>query len=570
MKYIFSGKVSQTEISHLIEIGWDLEARRDLEGVLENFAPIWANIDEEPDFSKYEILEQAALYRLSGYFLSYFGKARNKKNFQERSKDLLSKAISLFMEAGEFHLVAEAQNCLSTCYFHDGSLVESEIILEQTAEDFLSDSLHLIYLKNRGNLLSTKIQQKKYSEALRIIEEIQVPMEFCEDKRARITYHDKAGLIYRHLKQYENAVWHYEESIRNASELKEFLFISISRNNLAFLFYKTKDFLAAHRNIEEALKIAQKHNFIGWLPIYLDTKALIVAAEGHIELALDTIEKALSILVESDDYYSITDSMWNKCKFLFQLDRREEAILVFNELISLAGQKMGEFAVKNFVKEFSKLIHVKQEGSLDNEISRFKRVEIINSIEDNNYDLQLAADSLEIDFSALAEMLDYEFPEIYGELDLLPISSAPDNLTEKVEKSHNVPRKISPLHLHNVSLSETNRLTPSFSTFFVSSELTLEVLGIEKDLVIAFAPLINFKTDEFLLIYCQESDSYSFGKCLHDKDLDIYYLNTGKEPEPLSFNDVKIIGKAIEYLPFSEIDNESLFFSPLNFQPFSV
>lgn len=566
MKYTTAEKINLSTISQIISNGWELEASRDIDGAIENFKPIWSNVDEIPDFSAFDLNHQATLYRLSGFFLSIFGSIRGVKLYQERAKDLLCQAIELFTELNDKYGIADTQNVLAVCYYNEGSILEAEAILEQTVNDFLDNYLHPVYLRNRNNLLQVTLRKADYQTSLKIIEEIRIPMEFCEDFRTCALFHEKAGLAYRRVLQYETAIWHYNESIKFAYKINNLLFVCTERNNLAFLYNKLKNFELAHYNINEALRLTREHNFPGCLPIYLDTQALIYANEGCHELALEIIDEAISVYKQGDDYFGLTESIWNKCKFLLHLDRKEEAILLFTELIPIAAQQMGDFAVKQFTKEFSNLIHIKQDGSLDDEVKRFKRVEIVNAIRSANYDLNKAANFLKIDTTSLAKILDCEFPELYDELDIQHFAKLKE-ISEKANEKPNysAPRKISQLNLQNVTYKFETEIPQEVSTFYASSEKMSEVFGVSFDVVMAIIPAKEFSAGDFLLVNNSANHTYSFGKVDYDKDLDLYFLNDKDMPMPLSLNQVELIGKVIAYCNFEEIDNDELHFKPLIF-----
>lgn len=565
MKYTLLEKLDKTAIMYIAEGVREAEFCRDIDSAIRYFKPIWADIDIEPDFSELELENQATLYHLAGQFLSYCGKARSLKNYQERGKDLICKAIDLFTLLDDKYNVADSQTALAMCYFWEGATLEAEIILEHTAQEFAGNNLHLVYLKNRINLILTKFAQKKYQEAIEIIEQIQVPMEFCEDKRASFVFHEKVGLIYRGTQQYEKAILHYNQAIRLAYETNNLIFVSSIKNNLAFLYNKLNNFDLAHFNINQAIEIASKNNISGWLPPYLDTKALIYANEGNYDLALETIESAISMFQKGDDYRDLTDAIWNKCKFLLHLDRKEEAILLFSELIPTATQRVGEFVVKQFTKEFSDLVYVKHNGSLDDELRRFKRVEVVNAIRQADFKLFDAAQTLKIDLKSLVKILDKEFPEMYDELDIqrLKLNDEFENISSN--PAFSAPRKISQLNLQNIEFCFTSESPEKFSTFYISQEKLPENIGINHDIIAAIAPIEKAAENDFVIVLDKAKNVYSFGQVQYEKSLDLLFILDKEDGFPIFLNDFEIIGKAAGYCNFNEIDNDTLHFNSFNF-----
>lgn len=562
MKYSLQENSTAIEYSTLVETIWACEKSRDFELSISTFKSIWDDIDIDPDFSQFSRLQQAELYRLSGYLVSNYGKFKNRLNYQERGKNLLTKAIEIYSGFSKFLEVAEAQNALSMCYYFEGAIREAEAILEQTANDFLSDKLHLIYLQNRANLLITKHYQKKYEEALEIIEEITVPMEFCEDKRSCAVFHEKAGILFKRLKQYNKAVYHYQKATKYAEEVNNFLFIGSYKNNLANVYRLKGEFALAHSNQNEAIEIANLHKQTGWLPHYLDTKALIYFDEGNSEAALVTINEAISIFEKGEDAGGLTEAIWNKCRFLLYLNRKEEAIKLFAKLAPLASERIGEFAVDDFSKEFADLIHVKLDGSLDEETKRFRRIEIITAIRKAKYEMGSAADSLKISLAQLNTVIDEEFPELYEEINIERFAALDRESAENIQSTQH---DISRLFLQDDKFSIETGLTGKFSTFYIAGEKMTEAFGILQDAVIYIEPVCRITADEHILVHNKLNGVYSIGKVHYDKTFDLYFLLDKDEPKPLSLDEVDLIGRAVAYFPFSEIDNEEIKFKPLKF-----
>ncbi|MEK7723099.1 MAG: tetratricopeptide repeat protein [Acidobacteriota bacterium] len=558
MKYSVDSNQIISNLSTLVEMVRLSEQSLNYQDTISAFRDFWSDIDREPDFSEFTLSQQGELFRLSGYFLSRYGKHKNLVNYQERGKNHLTKAVEIFTSSGQIEKIAEAQNALSICYYYEGAILEAEAILEQTANDFLKNKLDLLYLQNRGNLLMTKLFRGKFEEALSIIEEIIVPMEFCEDKKACSTFHDTAGRTFKGLKQYNRAITHYQRAIKYAEEINNFSIISNIKNNLANLYRMKGDFAFAHLWEDDAIQMAYQYNLIGWLPHYLDTKASICFDEGNFNLALETINEAISIFQKGEDAGGLTEALWNKCKFLLYLNRKVEAIKLFGELAPITSERVGGFAIDNFSNEFAELIHVKRNGSLDEETKRFRRVEVITAIRKAKYEMVTAAKSLKIEFTALQQIIDKEFPELYEEINIERFANP------NIDKNEILPviqRNITQLFLPN----STTNLSDNFTTFYFAQEINEKLLGISHDIVMAIQPITEISVGDFILIYNKLNGVFSFGKTQYDSILNLYFLADQTEPIVFSPDEVNIVGKAISYLPFSEIDKQHLNFISFDF-----
>lgn len=537
---------------------WEAEQTRNFEAAISAFKDIWDDFDREPDFSAFELIQQAELFRLSGHFLGNYGKSKNLVSYQERAKNLLTRCIEIYTDFKKYKKVADAQNALAICYIREGAFQEAELILEKTAIEFLNDKLDLVYLQNRGNLLLAKHLQKKHNEELEIIEEIIVPMDFCSDKKACFVFHEEAGLYFKSTQHFNKAIYHYFRAIEYAKELGNLKFLTSVINNLANLYLKIGRFDLAHLNEDEALKIAKEDKQTGWIPHFLDTKATIYFEEGNVKAALETIDEAIATFQKGEDAGGLTEAIWNKCRFLLYLDRKQEAIKLFAELASIAQDKMGGFALNNYSEEFAELIHVKHNGSIEEETKRFRRAEIINAIRKSDYEISSAATILKISQNNLTKILDVEFPELLEEISVERFAALNDySEVEEITSQRNISKLYIDINITNLSANH--------STYYFASEIIEEVLGISSDFVIALKEINEITVGDHILIFNKTENLLLFGKIQYDNVLKLYFLNQKGIPVAFTLDEIELIGKADGYLPFSEIDCEKLNFKPFNF-----
>ncbi len=564
MKYThLSENLDVATVTRLIEDSRDAELRRDIDASEKIFKPVWPDLEADPDFSDFETIHQAELYRLTGFFLSSYGKAKNLKFYQERGKNLITKAVNIYSELNDNGAKSEAQVMLAACYFYEGALNESELILEQTELEFEGSRLDPVYLQICINQMATMLRKREYQKTFKVINEISVPMEFCQDNRLCILFHEKCGHAYKNTGQFGQAINHFHEAIRFAQVSGNYLYLASNKNNLANLYLRTRESRLAHLNVDEAITIAQENEFVGWLPHFFDTKAVIYFNEGNFEQALEAIDQSISIFEKGEDADGLTEAIWNKCKFLLYLGRKEEALLLFNDLIPRAAQLMGEFALKRFVKEFADLIHVKQNGSLDREVRRFKKAEIVNAIVESKYNLYAAAELLKINLTNLTKTLNKEFPELYAELNLIPKTTTEQNF-EIVNSKPSAPRNISQLNLDSSKFRFQNEVPPNLKTFYFSADQMLLAFGIKNDAVVAVVPIETLRANEFILVEDLSRRFYLFGKINYDSSLDLYYLVENEEPVPISTNEFNLIGKAVSFCSLEEVDRAEILFRNLD------
>lgn len=88
-----------TDILYLIDEAKNAELCRDITAIQKILQPVWLDIEESPDFNNFDEIVRAELFRICGAFLSFYGNAKNLKDYQIRGKDLLTNAIELFEDS---------------------------------------------------------------------------------------------------------------------------------------------------------------------------------------------------------------------------------------------------------------------------------------------------------------------------------------------------------------------------------------------------------------------------------------------------------------------------------------
>ncbi len=212
------------------------------------------------------------------------------------------------------------------------------------------------------------------------------------------------------------------------------------------------------------------------------------------------------------------------------------------------------------MKEFSDIIHIKQYGSLEVEVQRFNRIEIVNAIRQAKFNLYDAAEILKTPPNQLIKTIDKEFPELYHELDILQVPDFNENFDPFNLKTG--PRNINPITLNGIKLFFNNHEIVNYPTYFFSKAKMSEFFGIFLDSIVSVKPLSNISAGDLVLVHDPNKNTFSLGKVNYDKILNLFYFESNDEPMPISIEDVELIGQAIGYCPIEETENEKLFLKP--------
>ena len=560
--------LTPTNVLKLIEDFRNAEMCRDVELMRTAIEPIWKDFDSVPSFGSYQNPVRAELLRNAGVFLSLYGQAKNKKDYQAKGKDLLTRAIEDFESVNLTDKAAEVKVMLAFCYWNSGEVEESEAILKMVEVEFGENSLHPVYFQIRINRLLMLIWKRDFQVALEVVENINFSMEFCPNLRHRAMFHNEAGLVFRYIKKYDESILHHKEAIRVSEQTGNQLFVACNLNNLALVYEEIKEYDEAIRSINLSIDKFFKMNHRGLLPHALDTKALIYLDTERFDLALDVINQAIEIFREGEDAAGLTEALWTQVRCLLRLEQKEEALTVFVELQEIARMRIGETAVQKFTRSFSDEIYALKHFPLTGEIQQFKKERVQTAIVQAKGKISKAASLLGLkNHQALSDILNNQFPTLYQELGFrrrarrkqqngdgesrtVTVSSE-DILTEA---------EISQLALPDKHFSfDFPCRVEEFKTFYFDRFL-MEKFEIESGAVVAVVQVAKIKAGMLLLI--SDEESFRLATAEYDRWTNVFFISDEKgEPHPL--NAEQVIGEPVGYCLIERADNKFIEFSRL-------
>ena len=559
----------QQEILQLIEEVRSAELCRDIKLMQTIVKAFWEDIDRAPNLSGYEKPVRAELLRICGAFLSFYGYARNKKDYQIRGKDLLTKAIEVFEAENLTDKAAEAKVMLAHCYWNTGEIEESEALLEMVEEEFGEKQTHPVYLKICINRLLTLIWKKEFDAALEIIEKISASIAYCGDLRLEVKFHTEAGIFYRSIKEYEQAIFHYYQAIRKAEKIDSPISIALVLNNLAFLYKETKQYPQAILHSNAAIKKADETSSRGWKAHFLDTKALIFLDSGHPSAAYKTICQAIEIFREGEDAAGLADALWTQVRCLLRLEQKEQALTVYGELQEIARTQIGETAVQKFARSLADEIYILRDLPLTDEVQQFKKERVRAALIQANGKISEAAALLGLkSHQALSDILNNQFPGLYEELGFRRRASRKSKERKSGESrtvivsSENI---LNEAEISQLALPDKNFAfdfpcsVGEFKTFYFD-RFMMKKFGIESGAIVAVVPVAEFKAGMLLLV--SDSESFMLAKAEYDSWANVFFISD-ERGEPLPLNAEQVVGEPVGYCLIKEADNRFIEFSRL-------
>ena len=413
---VAENSLSQGSLEKLIEEAEQAEYRRDVDRLRAVLDPIWDDLEKDPAIPEADNATRAELLRLCGFFLGYYGHIKSAPDFQERGKDLLTRAIELFERVGSIEGAAKARLNLAWRYQQQGSHEEAAAILDYTKAQFARKKSHPIYLCIRVFESVAFVAKGEIDSAIRVIREIEKDVGRCDDDALRTQFHIEAGFAYTEKRDLNAASHHHRMAVKGAKLLKNDRFTAIAVGNLAYVLKEKGDFAAAHEEIEQAISLNMDAGLEGFLAHNYDTKAQILFDEAEYGRALLAIENALELFAKGEDFAGFADAKLNKARILFKLGETDQSLIVFSEVINLTRKKISETAAHRYAGEYQKLFYCPTGTDFHVEVAGFKKHLLRDALTRAGHVMKKAAATLNISQANLSDIVRRQFPELFDEL----------------------------------------------------------------------------------------------------------------------------------------------------------
>lgn len=354
---------------------------------------------------------KAAIWQSVGVFLLEYGRGKGFKNYQERAKDVFSRAIELLIEIGDFDNALECRRLLSVAYYHEGSINEYLALLED-AESYFQDRTNITYLRIQANFLIVEISRNEIEEAKQRIAEHLPAVQNCGDPKTQIMFFTQCGIVFRRDGDYLRSLAHYEMSLMFAEETNNLYYVSLIKNSLATNLYHLNRFDEAILAINEALVLAADKP--GWIPVFLDTKANMLLAVKDYEAAYNVIIEAIELFRLGDDAGGLAEALWTQTLCEVKLGMPEYAIECFVELYQIVLAADGLAAARQYLSKFVKLFYLydQGEGQYFNEIDKFSRFLIQNTLFETDGNITQSAGKLKMSEKTLSKKIRTKYPDL--------------------------------------------------------------------------------------------------------------------------------------------------------------
>lgn len=556
---IRSSIVTSADVLRFIEEARDAELCRNLALFRELLSVFWEDIDGVPDVSSFHQGIRPEMLRLCGVFLSQYGRARGLPDYQERAKNILTRAADMFESLQSIDKAAETKVGLATCYWYSGEVEEHDAMLRTVEEEFSAVPGHRVAIQIKLNRVLVAIWRCDRNEANSLVGQIGAVIGSQHDLRLRTQFHNLAGIVNRMSGKFDQSAVHAKEAVRIAREAGHHLFLALSLNNLAFVYRVAGRSDQALATSDESIAITEALGDKGWTAHFLDTKALIYIDQAEYDKALTAIDRAIEIFSEGEDYSGRTDAMWTKCLCLLRLDRVREACELFSGLTAMAARQIGGAAVDKFARLFAGEVYALKHFPLTEEVAAFKRARVLKAMRVTGGHVSNAARVLGLRSQQhLSEILGKQFPDIFDEL----------GIKRRVRRSGKGLNRSGPEpRITRLIMPEDRSFSFAFPfkgqggpQFFYFPRNIVEEFGVKTDAVVAVMPANGDSLYDGASILYFKDEAFRLGRLSFDEFTGLFLVDL----EEFTFlSDVQMLGVPIGYCPASERKKRVLTFEPL-------
>jgi CheY-like chemotaxis protein len=273
------------------ELSKALEDAGDYERACDALGDMWRRIDERPNILGLERPVAAEVLMRAGALTGWIGNKRQLEGAQERAKNLISEAETLFESVDDESKVAEAQTELAYCYWREGAFDEARVVLKDALRR-LSTSDNELRARALIRLSIVERTANHYDLALEILDEAAPLVAASTSDALKGRFHNQRATTLENLARAEGrpekidqALIEYAASgfhLEQAGHMRNY---GLLENNLGFLFYTIGRYDEAHEHLARARATFAKIKDVGGRAEVDETRARVLLAEGRLDEA---------------------------------------------------------------------------------------------------------------------------------------------------------------------------------------------------------------------------------------------------------------------------------------------
>ena len=330
-----------------------MERRGAFDEALYALRGVWEDTTADPNTADLEPRQAAETYLRCGALIGFLGHIRQIPTGQEKSKNLLTRARTLFLEMYDPAKVAECENYLALAYWRMGEFNEAESWIDEAISHELTETSDTrLYSHVIHNLVL--LSKQRFDDVCANFATLKDMFAEHGDDFLVGSMYNNFGVAHRNLGNTKEAL----EGILTARDFFRSsgnkIQVALAENNLSQIYKTEHLFAEAHAAIDRATVLFKEIGDRTREGFSLDTKALIYFDEGKYGEALETVNRAIAILGKSENFGYLTETIATKARIQLFSSDFSTATLTLLEAVDLAKVRIGEQAAMRLIRDFEK------------------------------------------------------------------------------------------------------------------------------------------------------------------------------------------------------------------------
>jgi tetratricopeptide (TPR) repeat protein len=319
--------------------------RGEYDGPLSVMAPLWKGIGYCPNTKGLSDAVAAEIFLTAGILTRWLGNRNESKAADEYARDLITESITLYERIGDSRKVAEARSELGFCYWRVGAHDEARILFNEALERLTiggNARVNAII-----GLSFVAWSESRYNEALKLLTENAPLFERITNYTLRGTYHNQIGIVLeeigaasrkRRRDYFQRAINEYNIADAHFRRAKNVVFRAHVKNNIANVLRVLRQFKEARRYLEQARRLFKRARDKVRMAQIDDTRAQVFIAEGRYTQAELIARVAARSFERSGRQCYLAETLTNQGIALARMRESQRAQFVFQQAIEIAYQ----------------------------------------------------------------------------------------------------------------------------------------------------------------------------------------------------------------------------------------
>ncbi|MCB9195487.1 MAG: tetratricopeptide repeat protein [Flavobacteriales bacterium] len=257
-----------------------------------------------------------------------------------------------------------------------------------------------------------EIQTYNQDSALKLIISIKPQVIEANDPFALMKLTNFEGLDYYYRSNYDSASIKYFEALKIAVSTQDLLHKGIIFNNLGSLHFDLSQYDEAQTYFDSAYQIMTQIQNVKWLSKVTGNAAGVKFMKGEFDESISLLEESINYGLAAQSYISVAGAYGNLAMVLTSMDRKQEALEIFNKGLSMldsVGDKRGVCIVQQKLGELLLSIgeNSQAESVLNSNLKLAYQIEHFESIMNTHLALANYFETIDLKDSAITHIKKY-------------------------------------------------------------------------------------------------------------------------------------------------------------------